>query len=174
MSKSEKLIQSEIVARLNSRPDVRVFRNNIGVAFIGDVIAEKNGDVILRNARRVRFGLHEGSGDLIGWKTMEITPDMVGSKIAVFFSAEIKTPQGRIREEQKNWIVQVTKAGGIAKVMRSAEECDKLLNKNICEQCGQTGDDVTLSPDPYEHDINNDDTTVWLCSGCRQESCDAI
>jgi hypothetical protein len=93
---------------------------------MGVVIAEDNGKIILGNARRIRFGLHEGSADLIGWKSIKITPDMVGKKIAVFLSAEIKGPHGRMSEEQNNWMAQVLVAGGMAYEIRDICQADKL------------------------------------------------
>lgn len=103
----EKDLQNQVFVRLNSRNDIRVFRNNVGMGFLGTVIAEErdpSGDqkIILGNARRIRYGLHEGSADLIGWKSIKITPEMVGRKIAVFLSTEIKGPHGRMSEEQNN------------------------------------------------------------------------
>ena len=37
-----------------------------------------------------------------------------------------------------------------------------------CERCG-TIDGVTLAPCPYAHDIDGDDTPVYLCDLCREE-----
>lgn len=126
---SEKDLQTQVFIRLNSRHDVRVFRNNVGMGFLGTVIAEERDPsggqkLILGNARRIRFGLHEGSADLIGWKTIKITPDMVGQKIAVFISAEIKGPHGRMSEEQNNWMAQVLVAGGHAYEIRRVEQAE--------------------------------------------------
>jgi hypothetical protein len=151
---SERDLQNQIFIRLNSRRDVRVFRNNVGVGFIGTEFADKDklidmlqllfaalmngvgknvqqilhetGVVILKYPRRIRFGLHEGSADLIGWKSIKITPDMVGQKIAVFVSAEIKGPHGRMREEQNNWMAQVLIAGGHAYEIRDIRQADKI------------------------------------------------
>jgi hypothetical protein len=45
-----------------------------------------------------------GSADLIGYRTITITPEMVGQQVAVFTSIEVKTPTGRIRPEQQQWL----------------------------------------------------------------------
>lgn len=123
---SEKEIQQRILLKLNSRRDIRVFRNNIGVAFTGKLVFEEAGRIILEFARRIAFGLIEGSGDLIGWKKVVITPDMVGKTVAVFLSCEMKTKNGRSSKEQINWAEQVTLSGGISQVMRSPKEVDKI------------------------------------------------
>lgn len=68
------------------------------------------------------FGLAKGSADLIGWTTRTITPEMVGTQVAVFTSIEVKTPTGRLRPEQKQWLDVVQAAGGIAGVARSVDE----------------------------------------------------
>lgn len=45
--------------------------------------------------------------------------------------------------------------------------------EGVCEQCGSTID-VTFGPDPYAQEIGDDETPVWLCAICIQESVDAI
>jgi dihydroxyacid dehydratase/phosphogluconate dehydratase len=75
----------------------------------------------------VQFGLARGSADLIGYRTITITPEMVGQQVAVFTSIEVKTPTGRIRPEQRAWMETVQAAGGIAGVARSVEDAKALL-----------------------------------------------
>ena len=105
---SEQRIQQEIRLAV-SKGDTRVFRNNTGT------LRDANG-------RPVTFGLCKGSADLIGWRTVTITPEMVGQRIAVFTSIEVKTATGRLRPEQQQWLDAVQAAGGIAGVARSVED----------------------------------------------------
>ena len=105
---SEQQIQQEIRLAV-SKGDTRVFRNNTGT------LRDQHG-------RPVSFGLARGSADLIGWRTVTITPDMVGQRIAVFTSIEVKTPTGRVKPEQQQWLDAVQAAGGIAGVARSVED----------------------------------------------------
>lgn len=93
---------------------VRVFRNNVGVA------VAPNGGV-------VRYGLCNGSSDLIGWQSVTITPDMVGTTIARFVAVEVKTERGRPSEEQTRFLNAVRQAGGIAEICRSPEEARKIF-----------------------------------------------
>jgi hypothetical protein len=79
----------------------RLFRNNVGLATTA-------------NGHTIRYGLCKGSSDLIGWTTVEITPDMVGKKIAIFTAVELKTKHVKLSPEQANFIAQVNAAGGIA------------------------------------------------------------
>jgi hypothetical protein len=46
------------------------------------------------------------------------------------------------------------------------EFCDH-LDKKPCK-CGSW--DTIYAPDPYNHDIHDDDTPVWMCERCREES----
>jgi hypothetical protein len=113
---SEQRIQQEIRLAI-SHGDTKVFRNNTGT------LKDANG-------RPVQFGLCKGSADLIGWRTITVTPEMVGTQVAVFLSIEVKTPTGRLRPEQQQWLDAVQAAGGIAGVARSVEDaralvCDK-------------------------------------------------
>ena len=129
---SESTIQSRILRALGSLANVRVFRNQVGVGWVGK--AHRDGEnVFIVKARRVSMGLHVGSSDVIGWKSLVITPDMVGSRIAQFVSVEVKTDTGRTTPEQQNWIQQVNRAGGIAIVARSPEEAVEEVNR-----CGVT------------------------------------
>jgi hypothetical protein len=110
---SEQRIQQEIRLAI-SKGDTRLFRNNTGT------LRDQNG-------RPVQFGLCKGSADLIGWRTVTVTPEMVGQRIAVFTSIEVKTPTGRLRPEQQQWLDAVKDAGGIAGVARSVEDATALV-----------------------------------------------
>jgi len=123
-SKSENRVRLELFRSIGSRKDIRVFRNNVGMAHIGTVVKQLQGRVVLDNYRVIKFGLFKGSGDFIGWKEVEVTADMVGKKVAVFLSIETKRPKGRRRPEQENWQEQVQKSGGIAVFVENPEEID--------------------------------------------------
>ena len=110
---SEQSIQQHIRLRCSTGP-VRLFRNNTGT------LRDQRG-------RPVTFGLAKGSADLIGWTTRTITADMVGQRIAVFTSIEVKAPTGRVSPEQRQWLEAVQAAGGVAGVVRSVEDAQSLL-----------------------------------------------
>jgi hypothetical protein len=110
MAASETHLQQEIRLALGTKPDLRLYRNNCGS--LPDP----------RTGRLVTFGLARGSADLIGWRTLVITPEMVGQRIAVFTSLEIKTPSGRLSPAQTHWLHAVRSAGGIAGVARSVAD----------------------------------------------------
>jgi hypothetical protein len=119
---SEGRLKSDIRLSLGRVDDVRLFNNPVGQAWAGTKSALKDGSVLLYKPRRVAFGLAPGSGDLIGWQTVTITPDMVGKQVAVFLSMEVKLPRGDVRPEQRTWRAAVAKAGGIAVVVRSVAD----------------------------------------------------
>jgi len=112
---NETTILQRIRLALGRVSGLKLFRNNTGG------MTDKNGQF-------VRFGLHPGSADLIGWRTVEITPDMIGQRIAVFTSVEVKTATGRVKPEQENWRQQVHDAGGLAVVARSEDEAEKFFS----------------------------------------------
>lgn len=107
----------------------RMFRNNVGKCWIGKSTVFRSkatvevdaGDVVIRDARRFDAGLCKGSSDLIGWHSVEITPEMVGKTVAVFHAEEVKGERGRLSQEQSNFINAVKQAGGMAGMFRSAE-----------------------------------------------------
>ena len=55
-------------------------------------------------------------GDRIGWKTVLVTPEMVGQLVAVFCSIEIKGPGDKLKPGQKLWHNAVIEACGISEV----------------------------------------------------------
>jgi hypothetical protein len=124
---SEKKIQAEILATLGSRRDIRLFRNTVGHGFTGQVLDFTGGIVTLSNARRVTFGLCEGSSDLIGIKKITITPEMVGREIGVFVAVEVKSERGRATKEQVAFANMVNGFGGVAVVARSVDEAATAL-----------------------------------------------
>ena len=110
---------------------VRIFRNNTGMGWIGQVVSKTPTTITLKNPRPLHAGLCTGSSDLIGWKSVVITPDMVGKTIAAFTAVEVKTSSGRATADQLNFIEQVRKAGGIAGIVRSPEEARNFLESYL-------------------------------------------
>jgi len=118
MANAETTLQQQIRLAVGTNPDARIFRNQVGS--LPDP----------RTGRLVTFGLARGSADLIGWRTITVTQAMVGTRLAIFTSIEVKTPTGRIRPEQQAWLEAVTHAGGIAGIARSVDDA-KLIIKNL-------------------------------------------
>jgi hypothetical protein len=108
-------IQQRIRLAVGTRSDLRLFRNNTGT--LPDP----------RTGRPVQFGLARGSADLIGWRTITITPEMVGQRVAVFTSIEVKTTSGHLTPAQQAWLGTVRTAGGIAGVARSVRDAEEIL-----------------------------------------------
>lgn len=105
---SERDIQARVMLALGSRPNIRIFRNQVGFGYVGEP----------PNQRRVRFGLMPGSGDLIGWRTRVITASDIGKAFAQFLSVEVKSDTGKSRENQLVWATVVRAQGGIAIITR--------------------------------------------------------
>ncbi len=113
----------------------RLFRNNVGTGWAGETIHIKHpttvalcpGDVVIHNARALHAGLCAGSSDLIGWKPVQVTQDMVGRHLAVFVAVEVKAEDGRVQPNQKQFLEIVKESGGIAVVARSVQEAVLLL-----------------------------------------------
>ena len=116
MANHETDLQQRIRLALGLLPDVRLWRNNSG----------KLPDP--RTGRWVQFGVASpGGSDLIGYRSITITPDMVGQRVAVFTAIEIKTATGRATPAQKHFIEHIAKAGGIAAIVRSVAEAQRIL-----------------------------------------------
>jgi len=116
-----------------SKAGVKIFRNNQGVAWIGaskkfttrQTVNVQAGDVLIQNARILHAGLCVGSSDLIGWKTITVTTEMVGTKIAVFVGCEVKNASGRATKEQIAFINVLNESGGRGFIARNSDEALK-------------------------------------------------
>jgi len=105
---TEAEVQKRIIEAANQRHDMRLFRNQVGCYKVGN--------------RMIRTGLCPGSADLIGWRQVTITPDMVGTTIAQFLSVEVKSPKGRVALDQQRWADAVARDGGCAILARRVED----------------------------------------------------
>ena len=110
---TEHRTQQEILLAMGRGPR-RLWRNNTGC------LPDANG-------RLVRFGLCPGSADLIGYTTVEITPDMVGQRVAVFTAVEVKSRTGRPTPEQTAFLKHIQDAGGRAGIARSIEDAERIV-----------------------------------------------
>ena len=116
MANIETTIQQQIRLAVGTHTEVRLFRNQVGS--LPDP----------RTGRLVTFGLARGSADLIGWRTITVTPEMVGTRLAVFTSIEVKTPTGRVGSEQQAWLACVQQCGGIAGIARSIADATQIIS----------------------------------------------
>lgn len=98
-----------------ARGEVRLFRNQVG-------------QYELKDGRILRSGLCKGSSDLIGYRSVVVTPEMVGQRLAVFVALEVKD-KGRLTAEQAQFLEVVRRAGGIAAEVRSVEDAERSLRQ---------------------------------------------
>lgn len=119
---SEQTIQQEIRLYVGEKfKNTRLFRNNVGAA-------------VLKDGRRIDFGLCVGSSDTVGWTTRTITQEMVGQKVAIFTAIEVKTATGKASDVQQRFINYVHNAGGLSAICRNVQDVEKLLasdNDNV-------------------------------------------
>ena len=100
---------------------MRLFRNNRGFF------------KTLDGKRKVRAGLEAtGASDLVGIKTVTITPEMVGQDVGIFVAVEVKKstwkkPTTKTEEEQENFIEQINKRGGIAFFCNDENKLESLI-----------------------------------------------
>lgn len=120
METNETSLTRKIMLAIGSREKFRIFRNNVGAAWVGkskrfthaQTVNVKSGDVLVQQARFFEAGLCTGSSDLIGLESLVVTPEMVGKNIAIFVAVEVKVPGGSVRKEQVNFLEMVNKMGG--------------------------------------------------------------
>jgi hypothetical protein len=100
-----------------STPGTRLWRNNCG--------ALKDAE-----GRLIRYGVaNPGGSDLIGWRSITVTPDMVGQKLAVFLAIEVKGERTRVTDQQRNFLDRVKADGGLAGVARTVEDAKAIVSQ---------------------------------------------
>ena len=127
--------ETDLMRRLQVRASqlgARLFRQNVGLAWVGKVTRGPGAynlgpsDVLIRNARPFHAGI-EGMADLGGWLPVKITPEMVGTTIAVYTQVEVKE-NARPTKEQLAWIKAVNAAGGRAGIAHDDDELSTILD----------------------------------------------
>jgi len=107
----EAAIQAAIREALGREPDLVLWRNNVGLAQHGE--------------HAVRYGLIEGSADLVG---------ILGPQ-GRFMALEVKRPRGKPTEAQELFLALVRRRGGFAAVVRSVEEAVAALARARAGAC---------------------------------------
>lgn len=105
---SESIVLRDCLIRA-SQIGWRLFRNQTGKYKLAD-------------GRWLSSGLCRGSSDLIGWRTITITPEMVGQPFAQFVAVECKSEKGTLTPEQQNFLDRVTVSGGHAVLAKSPSD----------------------------------------------------
>lgn len=113
---SEIKIQRDIMLDLSARGH-RGFRNNVGL------FKTKDG-------RTIKTGLGNGTSDVIGFTSVEITPDMVGKRVAIFTAIEVKAKKKKGADNQMRFIDLIKRMGGIAGLAWTVE-MSRNLTDNI-------------------------------------------
>lgn len=109
--------------------NVKLYQNFTGTVYASSETYKTGGGLLLKNPRVIKAGCFgPGGEDLLGYTIVEITADMVGKELPIFTTCEIKTPNDRIRPDQKRWLNIHKKDGCIVSVVRydgySFEEID--------------------------------------------------
>ncbi|MEO5368507.1 MAG: VRR-NUC domain-containing protein [Magnetococcus sp. DMHC-1] len=100
---------------------LRLFANPCGTGWQGKIISRTPEYITLQHPRLITFGLCPGSSDVVGFKSVEVSEEMTGTKIAVFTAIEIKTDNDTIKEHQSNFLKIIGNMGGVALIGRDVE-----------------------------------------------------
>lgn len=110
------MIESDILREIQTKvsgPDIRLFRmQSLRVQTIDGTF--------------INFGI-KGMSDLVGLRSVVVTPDMVGKRIAMYTAIEVKSATGRVSAEQDRFIAMVRGLGGMAGVARGVEEARQII-----------------------------------------------
>ena len=110
----ESAVNDAIYDAFTKRSDVKLWRNNRGVAQYGNQL--------------VRYGVGpKGGADWIGYRMVYVTQAMVGSRLAQFVAIEAKRPGETADSRQQEFLERVKADGGVAGVATSAAEAMALV-----------------------------------------------
>lgn len=105
----------------------RLFRNQTGKYRL----ALPSCPTCRQHGRVVASGLVKGGPDLVGWKSVVITPEMVGLRFAMFVAVELKSVGARTDperlEQQKTFLRAVNEAGGIGRIVDDVADVPGVL-----------------------------------------------
>ena len=118
-ARPEALLERHILRAIGAEPDVLVCKNEVGAGYTGAVLpallaalpSELHGAVRQALARhRITWGLGVGS------------PDLVASADGRWLGLELKSPDGRVSPEQRDWHLAAERRGALVRVVRSVDE----------------------------------------------------
>lgn len=108
---SEATLMRRVLVRA-SELGARLFRNTTGRYRL----ARPECRECQSRGRVITSGLCVGSSDLIGWRTVTVTPAMVGRKVALFVAIELKAGS-KVSTEQAKFLAAATEAGALASIL---------------------------------------------------------
>ena len=112
---TEAELMERVLRRLRKDPGLRIRRNLTGT------FRSMNG------IHTVQVGFGQGSADLIGWRSIVVTPELVGRRVAVFTALELKGRRTPWQPGQKDFLRQAQEAGCIAGMARTLREAVDLV-----------------------------------------------
>lgn len=125
----EGTISDDIRVELTQKHECRLFTNPCGKAWVGKFV-RKIGDLVhLLGGHPIDFGLEFGSPDLVGWRVVTVTPDMVGTRIALFVGIEVKQQKGKMREKQKTFMARMVKDHCLCGIARSVQDAINIVRR---------------------------------------------
>ena len=116
MGVKEKKLENERLGAVNPNTE-RMFRFHSAKAWVGPWERLRDGKILVGPGAQLIQGAPTGWPDTAGWKTIEITKEMVGTKVAVFVGEELKATGG-LSPEQKRLGKLIKAMFGIFRVAR--------------------------------------------------------
>lgn len=112
-------------------PDLVTFRNNVGMAYDKRGVPICYGVAGKPDPKKPSLG----GSDYLGWTEVIVTPEMVGSRVAIFTAHELKSDERNRTKSlsaQENFIAQVNAAGGYAGFVLRPEDIQRIRERRGC------------------------------------------
>lgn len=121
----EQSIQNEILIAMG-QAGAYGLRVNSGQFWGGEVLSHDGKMLLLKNPTKI-LGAPAGTSDIIGCKSVLITPQMIGKTIGQFICLEVKKPGEKAKKHQENFLAVMKSRGAITGVARSPEQAIKIV-----------------------------------------------
>jgi len=115
-NRETRAVQNPCFLAVGEREDCLIWRQQVGLFRAYD-----------DPSRVIKAGM-AGQSDAWMIVRVKITQEMVGKEIGVAVQPEFKTATGKQSKNQKNWEKAVRRAGGIYRLIRSADEILRLID----------------------------------------------
>lgn len=119
---SESALLKRLLVR-GSQLGARLWRNQVGRYRL----ARPECRECQSRGRVLTSGFGVGSSDLIGFRTVTVTPAMVGQRLAVLVCLEVKGPKTPTTDAQIDFLSTMQQCGAVAYIVRSIEDLERVL-----------------------------------------------
>lgn len=124
--RDEAILERQVLINHGQTRDLALYRNEVGVSYRA-AIKKQIEDCELLAPQHVRAVLTILARNRIAHGLGKGSPDLIGCARGRFIGLELKSPEGRLEEDQRVWHLAAARAGADIAVIRSLAEADSFI-----------------------------------------------